>query len=98
MSVTLQIILREIRAREAALRECGVDRLYLFGSRVKGTATGRSDLDILVHFPPDHRGGYFDMARVKRTLEDGLGLSVDVQLEDSVPRCDALLEEAIRAF
>ncbi len=36
-----------------ALKALGVERVYLFGSHARGTATRRSDLDLLVLWPTD---------------------------------------------
>jgi uncharacterized protein len=91
-------LIGEIRAHEKTLRGYGVEHLYIFGSYVRGTNHSQSDLDVLVHFPPRHRGGYFAMARVKETLEDGLGVKTDVQLADRVPPESAVWLEAVRAF
>jgi uncharacterized protein len=91
-------LIGEIRAHEKTLRDHGVDRLYIFGSYARGTNNRRSDLDVLVHFPPRHRGGYFALARVKATLEDALGVKMDVQLADRVPPESAVWLEAVRAF
>jgi predicted nucleotidyltransferase len=91
-------LIGEIRAHEKTLRGYGVERLYIFGSHVRGTNHSQSDLDVLVHFSPRHRGGYFAMARVKATLEDGLGVKTDVQLADRVPPQSAVWREAVRAF
>jgi uncharacterized protein len=93
-----EVLIGEIRACENVLRSFGVEHLYLFGSYVKGTNHSHSDLDVLVHFPRRHRGGYFAMARVKATLEDGLGVKADVQLADRVPPESAIWLEAVRAF
>jgi predicted nucleotidyltransferase len=91
-------LLERIRAQEPLLRGHGVDRLYIFGSHARGMASDRSDVDVLVRLMPEWRGGYFAMARVKRTLEDKLDMNVDVQLEDSVPPLSRALDEAVRVF
>lgn len=93
-----EILIGEIRTREKWLRSLGIERLYIFGSYVKGTNHSLSDLDILVHFTRRHRGGYFAMARIKATLEEELGVKADVQLADRVPAESAVWLEAVRAF
>lgn len=98
MAYTLADILHRIRVREASLRRLGVDRLSIFGSRARGTASDTSDLDVLVHFSTRVCGGYFAMARVKRELENELGIVVDVEFEDSVPDKGAAIHEWIRAI
>ena len=47
----LATVLAGLRALLPELRErCAVDTLEIFGSRVRGDARGRSDIDILVTF------------------------------------------------
>jgi len=71
--IQLSSVVDRIRTFEPTLRGYGIDRLYIFGSYAREEAAALSDFDLLVHFRPGHRGGYFDMARVKRALEDDLG-------------------------
>ncbi len=58
------------------LKEAGVTRSAIFGSYVRGEATEKSDVDILVDFPKGM--SLFDVAELKYTLEDSLGKSVDL--------------------
>lgn len=52
----------------------GVTRLGLFGSLARGEATDASDVDIVVHMPPD----LFMMVHMKEELELLLQNSVDL--------------------
>lgn len=58
------------------LQEEGVTRAALFGSIVRGEATEKSDIDILVDLP---RGkSLFDLAGLQMRLTEELGNKVDV--------------------
>jgi predicted nucleotidyltransferase len=56
--------------------------LGLFGSYARGTQTRRSDLDILVSFvePPS----LFTFLRLKREIEQHLGLRVDLVMREAL--------------
>jgi predicted nucleotidyltransferase len=58
------------------LKERGVKRAGVFGSFVRGEATGDSDLDLVVEL--DEGASLLDLAGIKVDLEDLLGLSIDV--------------------
>jgi hypothetical protein len=65
--------------------EYGVARLEAFGSFVSGDAAPSSDLDILVTFEPDAKGGLRIVA-LQQALEDLTGRSVDLLTRASVER------------
>lgn len=52
--------------------------LSLFGSRVRGDFTDKSDFDILVQFQPDSGISLFEFSRMQIDLEDVLGKKVDL--------------------
>lgn len=52
----------------------GVTQLGVFGSVARGDATDDSDIDIVVHMPPD----LFLMVHMKEELEQLLNTSVDL--------------------
>ena len=53
----------------------GIKRLGLFGSTVHGTATDRSDVDIVVEL---EKQDLFFMIGIKQDLEEQLGSKVDI--------------------
>jgi predicted nucleotidyltransferase len=63
-------------------RRHGAGRVRVFGSVGRGTATGESDLDLLVEFEPGR--DLFDLVAFKQELEEGLGRKVDVVTEASL--------------
>jgi hypothetical protein len=50
-----------------------IRRLSLFGSRLKGSATPDSDIDLLVEFEPDAHPTLLDMAQIEIDLSQALG-------------------------
>ena len=96
IKASLKDIIREIKSQAEPLRRLGVQHLYIFGSRCRGSAHEHSDLDLLIAF--NERAGYFDLARVQSLLQPRLGLNIDPQFVDSVPKQDPVWNEAIRVF
>lgn len=83
------------RHREAILRiaaKYGAHNVRVFGSTLRGTATERSDIDILVDLEPNR--SLLDQVGLKQDLEELLGRRVDVVVEGGV---SPYLEERILA-
>jgi hypothetical protein len=74
----LREILPALRAR------FGVTELGLFGSRLRGDERQDSDLDVLVEFAPNARVSLFTLSELEESLENALGLKVDLALKDSL--------------
>ncbi|MBV8205219.1 MAG: nucleotidyltransferase family protein [Acidobacteria bacterium] len=51
----------------------GIRKLSLFGSVLKGTSRGDSDIDLLVEFEPGCTPGYFGLLEMERELSAMLG-------------------------
>lgn len=64
------------------LGKYGVARAALFGSIVRGTATEKSDIDLLVKLP--NNASLLDLAGLKIELEEKLGKKVDVLTYNSL--------------
>jgi len=60
-------------ALAALCRQRGIRRLSLFGSELKGTAVGDSDVDLLVEFEPGCEPGLFKLAGIETELSGLLG-------------------------
>lgn len=69
-------VLKTLRGQMPYLkRNFGVKRLALFGSYAKGTATGKSDVDLLIEFNRPIGLAFMDMAEY---LEKTLGIKTDI--------------------
>ena len=74
----LRAMLPELQARY------GVATLGLFGSRVRGDHRPDSDLDVLVTFAPEARPSLFTLSDIVITLEERLGVVIDLALRDNL--------------
>jgi predicted nucleotidyltransferase len=89
----------QLRAMLPELAErYGVSELGLFGSRVRGDHRPDSDLDVLVTFRPEARPSLFTLSDLVLTLEERLGVSVDLSLKNNLkPRLRPyILREEVR--
>lgn len=59
----------------------GVEFLGVFGSTARGEAREGSDLDLLVKFSPNDKGGLFQLVRMQSDLEVVFGKKVDLLTE-----------------
>ena len=67
---------------EAVARICrahGIGRLSLFGSRLEGTATPDSGVDLLVDFLPGRTPGLIGMSTIEIELGRAIGHKVDLR-------------------
>jgi predicted nucleotidyltransferase len=59
-----------------------IDKVILYGSRVKGNFTERSDIDFVIFGKPKDR---FEISKVKNEIEESiLPYNVDIQLFDDL--------------
>lgn len=66
---------------EKICRDNQVEFLGVFGSVARGEDRPDSDVDLLVKFAPDNRGGLFQLVRMESDLEHLLGRKVDLLTE-----------------
>jgi predicted nucleotidyltransferase len=73
----------KLREHEAELGQLGVERLYLFGSTVRGEAREDSDVDLFFDY---ERGklGLFELMDVKEHASRILGRKADIMTRDSL--------------
>jgi predicted nucleotidyltransferase len=67
-------------------RSNGIRSLRLFGSQLRGDATGASDIDLLVDFEPGQLVGMFGLSRMQIELSDILGVAVDLRTAAELSR------------
>jgi predicted nucleotidyltransferase len=82
-------VLDALRAQKGTLTAMGVGELYLFGSVARGDARVNSDIDLLVE-PSIAEFSIFDLAVLKRKLEEILAAPVDVHDYGGFRRLDAV--------
>ena len=79
--MTLDDVLRILRAREAELRALGIERLSVFGSLAWGEAGPESDVDLVARVAPDAGWSFFGRCDAADTIAELLGRSVDLVKE-----------------
>jgi predicted nucleotidyltransferase len=82
-----------LQEHEAALKQPGVQRLYLFGSTARDTAGEDSDVDLFFDYE-EGKFGLFDLMEVQEYASRILGRKADVMTRDSIhkvlrPRIEA---------
>ncbi len=84
-----------VRTIRAAAARHGMEAPRLFGSRVTGSGSAASDVDLLIRIGAGR--GFADFLAFCEELESGLGLKVDVIPEDGLSPFlrDRVLAEAI---
>jgi uncharacterized protein len=95
-------VIARLRQTEPALRDFGVNALYLFGSHARGEARADSDIDIFVDPVSDERFGFLQFMEAYDTIRKTVGEDVEVGYstrEGLSPYVRANVEnEAIRIF
>ena len=96
---SLKEIKRRLKVLTPVLKEnFSVDAIELFGSYVRGEATEKSDLDVLVTFIEPNNVDLFKFIELRLFLKDELGVDVDLIEKTALkPRLKGpILEEAIK--
>ena len=87
-------VINELHAMVPDLIErFGIESIGVFGSFARETARAESDLDLLVRFRPDAKVSLFTLARLANTIEERVGVAVDL-IEDH-PRLRASFRRSI---
>jgi uncharacterized protein len=97
---SLASVLRKLRDAEAALRQEGVNGIWVFGSVARGEAGPDSDVDLALDIDPDRQPTLFTLARLQELVETRLGAKVDIGLRrDLRPHvAQAFERDAVRVF
>jgi predicted nucleotidyltransferase len=77
----------EIRRKAIPILKPYINRLAVFGSTVRGEATSKSDLDLLIRLKPSGKRpklGLFKLMEIEEALAKKLGRDVDLVTEDSL--------------
>jgi len=77
----------EIRKKALPLLKPYISRMAVFGSTVRGEATKKSDLDLLIRLKPSKsrpKLGLFKLMEIEDNLRKKLGRTVDLVTEDSL--------------
>ena len=96
---SLKEIRRRLKVLTPVLKEnFSVDVIELFGSYVRGEATEKSDLDVLVTFVEPNNVDLFKFIELRLFLKDELGVDVDLIEKTALkPRLKGpILEVAIK--
>ncbi len=75
---TVDEIIEILKEHEEELRRCGIKRIGLFGSYVRGEKREDSDLDLLVEFEGSADVGLLKFVEIENFLSDILGVKVDL--------------------
>ena len=78
VEVVAEDFIEDLRRLRPELEAFGVTALYVFGSRVKGTANEDSDLDLFVEYVQAGRFSLLDLVAVQRAISEALGIKADV--------------------
>ncbi len=93
--LTKEEILNTLEKNRGSLKKLGVKKIGLFGSYLKGAATKKSDIDILVSFNRATFDAYMDL---KFMLESVFKRRVDLVIENSLkPSMLYVKKEAVYA-
>jgi len=77
----------EIRRKAVPILKPYINRLAVFGSTVRGEATTKSDIDLLIRLKPSSERpklGLFLLLEIEEDLQKKLGREVDLVTEDSL--------------
>jgi predicted nucleotidyltransferase len=79
----------------SALLKYSPEKIGLFGSRMRGNANEKSDLDILVSFKNSGKSPYslFGLLSIEKTLETELGFPVEIVNENNIK--SSILKQSI---
>ncbi|MDA3948131.1 MAG: nucleotidyltransferase domain-containing protein [Spirochaeta sp.] len=87
-----------LRRRRSELEDrYGIRTIRLFGSRARGTHSGKSDIDILVTAQKPYRFDLIALIDLEQNIRSDLGIPVDLILEEDLKPsvAESALKEAI---
>jgi predicted nucleotidyltransferase len=89
-----------LREHAQELRTAGVEHLYVFGSLVRGEASGQSDIDLAIDVAPDADLSLLDLVGLQQRTQDLVGWPIDLVERKMLKRFvrPAVEQEAIQIF
>jgi predicted nucleotidyltransferase len=86
-----------IRRRSELEDRYGIRTIRLFGSRARGTHSGKSDIDILLTAQKPYRFDLIALIDLEQNISSDLGIPVDLILEEDLKPsvAESALKEAI---
>ena len=81
--MTREKILALLHQHQTALKDMGVSRVGLFGSRSRGEETNSSDIDLLLEFLPD-RKNFTNYMQACRLLESLFDAPLDIVTREAI--------------
>lgn len=100
MGMDSREIIATLQRHEDELHRQGVSHAALFGSTARGTASEKSDIDILIDLNPDVRLSVFDYVGIKEYIAGLFDAPVDVVSREGLkPHVrTTVLADVIHAF
>jgi uncharacterized protein len=84
-SMDKRALIEALRKYDAALRANGATRLYIFGSRARGTHRPDSDLDLFIDYDPAVRvPNLFRLMQIEEELSENLGVPVTITTRNAL--------------
>ena len=95
-----EYVIAKLREHEPELKASGIVHLRLHGSVARGTASEKSDVDLIAEFDATKRLSLLDMVGLENRLADLLGLPVDLSPQHTLKRpiSEKAAHEAVLAF
>ena len=93
-------LLTKLKRIEPVLRETGIARLDIFGSRARGDHRPESDLDLLADLAEGRRFTLINLIGVEELIGEATGLRAYISTWRSVParHLEELRRQAVRVF
>lgn len=97
MKYNAKMVEEIIKQNEIELRQkFGIKEIYLFGSVVRGEATEKSDIDLLVVFESQFSASFFTLYDLEQFLTKKLNVRVDIGTKLHPLLKDQIMREALR--
>jgi predicted nucleotidyltransferase len=92
-------LIEVLRTYDAALRENGATKLFVFGSRAVGTQRADSDLDLFIDYDPEAKiPNLFRLMQIEDEISEALGVPVTITTRNALHPLmrDSIERDAVR--